>query len=277
MSEGRQALVPIEQKQVEFYGDQVMAVLVSRDQQQAIYIPLRHICDLLGVSYQGQIRRIKDDPVLAKKLAGVNITFTPDPESGGGGTQTVNCIPLSYLNGWLFGINAKRVKEEIRDRLILYQERCYDVLAEAFQEGRLTAEPEFDELLANDTPAAQAYKMASAIMKMARQQLLLESRVDTHDVRLSQYESRLESVEAALGNPEGLVTPEQAMQISQAVKAVSHELGKKSRRNEYGGVYGELYRRYGINSYKNVPKDKYEDAMAWLNEWLQSLISDSPF
>jgi hypothetical protein len=34
-------------------------------------------------------------------------------------------LPIDYLNGWLFGINAKRVKEDVRDRLIIYQERCY--------------------------------------------------------------------------------------------------------------------------------------------------------
>ncbi|MCP5094319.1 MAG: hypothetical protein GY943_02070 [Chloroflexi bacterium] len=52
-------------------------------------------------------------------------------------------------------------------------------------------------------------------------------------------------IEGQLGDTAHHITPEQAMQISQAVKAVAHELGKRSKRNEYGGVYGELYRRYG--------------------------------
>jgi hypothetical protein len=58
-------------------------------------VSLRQMCDLLGISYQGQMRRIKDDPVLAKQVKGVNITFTP---SGGrvGGTQTTNCLPIDY-------------------------------------------------------------------------------------------------------------------------------------------------------------------------------------
>jgi hypothetical protein len=277
MYEGTKALVPLEQKQVEFYGDTVTAVLVKQRGQETIFVPLRHMCDLLGVSYQGQIRRIKEDAVLSKKLAGVNITFTPDPQTGGGGAQVVNCIPLSYLNGWLFGINAKRVKAEVRDRLILYQERCYEVLAEAFREGRLTAEPGFEDLLTNDSPAAQAYKMAAAIMQMARQQLMLEVAVESHAAQLQEHENRLETLEITLGDPSHHLTPSQAMQISQAVKAIAQELGKSSRRNEYGGVYGELYRRYEVNSYKALPRDKFEDALNWLNEWLQSLIDDNPF
>lgn len=79
------------------------------------------------------------------------------------------------------------------------------------------------------------------------------------------------------GDPERFVTPDQVMQISQSVKAAAHKLGRRSARNEYGGVYGELYRRYGINSYKALPKGKFEDALNWLNEWLQSLVSDTLF
>jgi hypothetical protein len=287
MGEGEKskALVPVQQKQVEFYGDKIMAVLVEKGRQEMIYVPLRHMCDLLGVSYQGQIRRIKEDAVLARKLAGVNITFTPDPETGGGGTQIVNCIPLSYLNGWLFGINARRVKEEVRERLILYQEKCYEVLAEAFQEGRLTADPDLEALLhSGQSEAAQAYRMLQGLLKLARNQVIMEaqlqaavSRVDAHDIQLVEHTERLEEIESMLGSPEQLVRPEQAMQISQAVKAVAHELGKRSGRNEYGGVYGELYRRYGINSYKALPQKQFENALSWLNEWLQSLIDGTPF
>lgn len=187
------------------------------------------------------------------------------------------CLPLDYLNGFLFGVSATRVRPELQERVILYQERCYKVLSEAFQEGRLTSDPDFDDLLASDTPAAQAYKMAAAIMKMARQQLMLEAQLETHTTQLADHENRLELVEEQLGDTKRHITPEQAMQISQAVKAVAHELGKRTKRNEYGGVYGELYRRYNINSYKILPKSKFEDALNWLNEWLQSMISDSPF
>jgi hypothetical protein len=180
------------------------------------------------------------------------------------------CLPLDYISGFLFGVNANRVKQELRDRVILYQKNCYKVLAEAFTEGRLTADPSFDELLAGDSPAAMAYRMATALQVMARQQLILESRVDEHD-------KRLEELEAQLGDPERFITPDQAMQLSQAVKTVALKLSKTSGRNEYGGVYGELYRKYGITSYKELPAAKYEDAMSWLNEWRGSIEGDVPF
>lgn len=276
MSNDSKALVPVEQKQVLFYEDEITAVLVRVDEREEVFVPIRPICDFLGVAWAAQRRRINRDPVLSKEVQGVTVTVTP--ESGSPQKQEMLCLPLDYLNGWLFGINATRVKDEIRDRLIQYQRECYKVLAEAFREGRLTAEPAFDELLASDSPAAQAYKMAAAIMKMARQQILLESKLETHEVRLDDYAQRLETVEAALGDPDRYISNAQASRISQAVKAVAMEFSKQSGRNEYGGVYGQLYRKFEIASYRELPASKYEEAMAWLSEWYQELTdSDVPF
>lgn len=274
----KEILQPVEQKQVIFYEDEITAVLVKTDRGQDIYVPIRPICEMMEIDWSSQLRRIKRDPVLAKHLAGVVVMTTPDPETGGGGPQTTNCLPLDYLNGWLFGINANRVKPEIKDRLIRYQEECYRVLAEAFREGRLTADPAFSDLLNSDSPAAQAYKMASAIMQMARQQLLLESELETTKTQVQDNTQRLEVIEASLGAPGRQITPEQATQISQAVKAIAMILSKRSGRNEYGGVYGELYRKFGVPSYRELPASKYDEAMHWLREWWQSLTDKTvPF
>ena len=151
------------------------------------------------------------------------------------------------------------------------------MLWEAFQEGRLTADTPFAELLESDSPAAQAYKMARAMMHLARQQLLLEGQLETHTAQLADHEQRLEQVEETLGDPGRHITPEQASQISQAVKTVAMALGARTGRNEYGGVYGEFYRRFGITSYKLLPASRFEEAMTFLTEWHQSLEGDEAF
>ena len=104
MIEKTKALVPVEQKQVVFYEDEVTAVLVEQTGKLEVYVPIRPICELLGVDWPSQYRRINRDPVLSNKLTGVVVTTTPDPITGGGGPQTTRCLPLDYLNGWLFGI-----------------------------------------------------------------------------------------------------------------------------------------------------------------------------
>ncbi len=278
------ALVPVEQKQVIFNDDEITAVLVQEGNYREVFVSIRQMCDRLGVSYQGQMRRINDDPVLAKQVKGVNITFTPIAARGGG-EQTTNCLPIDYLNGWLFGINANRVKPEVRARLIVYQEKCYKALAEAFREGRLTTDSDLDELLqTSESGAAQAYRMLQALVKLARQQFFMEARIgeqsrriDMHDQQLAAYAERLEEIEIILGDPGRHVTPEQASQISQAVKAIAMKLGDRSGRNEYGGVYGELYRRFGITAYKELPASRFDAAMDFLNDWHARLTGNTAF
>ncbi len=275
------ALEPVEQQQVLFYDDEVTAVLVEVGERREVFVPLRPLVDNLGLAWSGQYERLRRDPVLSAEIRSVRVTRTEAARSEKGGTVEVNremvCLPLDYLNGWLFGINAARAKAEIRERLIRYQRECYRVLHEAFVEGRLSADPEFAELLTSDSPAAQAYRIAAAMMRLARQQLVLEAQVETQGRQLADHERRLEEVEATLGDTGRQITPDQASQISQAVKAVAMALGKKSGRNEYGGVYGEFYRRFGITGYKLLPARRFEEAMSFLAEWHQSLEGTVPF
>jgi len=270
------ALIPVEQKEVDFYGDTIVAVRTGKG---AIFVPVRPICDLLGVDWSAQRRRIARDPVMGAEAMSVAITTTDiDPDSRRPRTSAMLALPLDYVSGFLFGINADRIKPEIRERLIQYQRECYKVLAEAFTEGRLTVDPSFDDLLQADTPAAQAYRMARALMEMARQQLILEARLGDHAAQLTAHEDRLEQIEATLGDRGRFITPEQAGSISQAVKAIAMALGKKSGRNEYGAIYGEFYRKFGIPSYRELPARRFDEAARFLAEWYQTITGEGlPF
>lgn len=276
MSDESRALVPIDERAVDFYGDELTAVLIQEGDRREIYIPVRPIVEYLGLAWSGQFERLQRDAILSEAIRGVRVTRTP---GRGGGSQEMLALPLKFLPGFLFGVNANRVKEELRERVLRYQRECYDVLADAFQEGRLTSEPGFSELAEGDSPAAVAYRMAAAVMRLARQQLLLEARQEQVEGRVEDHERRLEVIEVTLGNPDRLITPAQATRLSQAVKAVAMELGKQTKRNEYGGVYGELYRRFDVPGYKELPAAKFDEAMSWLTDWWQQLTGsdDVPF
>lgn len=252
----------VEQKTVIFYDDELIAI---RSDEGQVYVSLRQMCDALGLDPQAQTRRIDRHTILSDGLEGVDKLATP------GGAQKAYVLRVDLVPLWLSGIRTSAVKEEIRAKMEKYQREAAKVLWEAFQEGRLTADAGFDELLDNDSPAAQAYKMATAVMKMARQQLLLESQLASHTTLLSDHERRLEFIEEQLGDTGRYITPDQASQISQAVKTVAMELGKRSKKNEYGSVYGQMYRKFGITGYKQLPGSQFDAAMRWLTEWYQTI------
>ncbi len=255
------ALTPVEERIVQFYGDEIKGVRVTRSPsgQSEFYVPLRPLCDYLGVSYSGQRERIERDAVLSTKLQSVIIDTS-------GGPQEMQCLSLDYLNGWLFGINANRVKEENRPRVIRYQEECYLVLRDAFQGAR------------SSDPLAQVEQLGQALITLAREQREFNNRLENAEERMETMDRRLVAVESRVA-PAEQVTEEQAQQISQAVKAIAYKLSERSGRNEYGGVYSQLYSQFGITSYKLLPAGRYEEAMAFLTEWWQQVAgtAGAPF
>lgn len=264
------ALTPIEQKVVDFYGDSVTAVRVD---DGTIYVPVRPICDLIGVTRQGQQERIARDPILSEASQSIVITDTSGSVTLPQG-RSMLCIPLDYLNGWLFGINANRVKESVRESLLKYQRDCYRVLFEAFGRNQVTARPD-NELMTSDDPAAVAYRNALELANIARDQYYLTRRVSLAETVMAEYGQRLDLIEAQLSNPERFLDESQCEQIAAAVKLIGANLSQQSGKNEYGSVYGQFYSKFGVTSYKRLPAAKFEDAMGWLRQWWQKISSDS--
>lgn len=257
-----------QQKTVDFEGDTLLAV---QDESGDIYVPLRHLCDAIGVSRQGQMQRIRRSDVLRDGFRQGIVAY----EGGerGGGEQMTSLLRADLVPLWLAGISTRAIQDEAaREKIKQYQRRAAKVLWEAFQEGRLTR----DLPATADASALQALEMAEAVYKLARSHVQLTSRVDVHEERLEDFGDRLEAIESALSGQQ-TVTEEQASQISQAVKAVAVALGKATKSNQFGAVYGELYRRFGITSYKLLPARRFEEAMRFLTEWHQSVVGDEPF
>jgi hypothetical protein len=82
MSDEDRALVPTDQRTIDFYGDELTAVLVEDEHGQTVYVPIRPICDFLGVAWSPQRRRINRDVVLSRVAMSVTVTVTDiDPSS----------------------------------------------------------------------------------------------------------------------------------------------------------------------------------------------------
>lgn len=113
---------------VNFRGDE----LYGFKQDDGIFVALKPIVEAMGMDWSAQYRRAQRDPVLSE---GIAIMATPFGRSGG---QEAVCLKMELVNGWLFGIDSSRIKDEtVRERVILYQRECYGVLFKHFYKGGL--------------------------------------------------------------------------------------------------------------------------------------------
>ncbi|HBC7422649.1 TPA: phage antirepressor N-terminal domain-containing protein, partial [Serratia marcescens] len=77
------------------------------------YTPMRPIIDGMGLTYQGQVEKLK-----SRFSKGVREIIIPTA----GGPQTMLCLQLRKLAAWLATIQPNKVKPEIRDNVIQYQD-----------------------------------------------------------------------------------------------------------------------------------------------------------
>lgn len=137
---------------VPFHGDTLFAV---RDGAE-IRVALKPITDRLGLDWSSQHKRIGRDPILSQ---GMVIMTIPSP----GGAQDTATLPLGLLAGWLFGIDASRVKPEARDLVLTYQRECHATLFRRFFAPR-------DEAPVRIEPAREeSVSVRHGLVKEARQ------------------------------------------------------------------------------------------------------------
>lgn len=134
---------------VQFYGDELEAV----EQDGRVRVSIRRFCDNLGLDFSSQLQKLK-----GKAWAVVGEITTTGPD---GKQYTTACIDLDTLPGWLFSIDARKVKEQVREKLARYQKEAARILADHFL-GRRVGAAEFraiQEMIRREVAAACARQL----------------------------------------------------------------------------------------------------------------------
>ncbi|WP_419179051.1 phage antirepressor N-terminal domain-containing protein [Klebsiella pneumoniae] len=154
-----------------FYGNSLFVV----EHNGEPYTPMKPIIDGMGMDWASQFTKLKQ----RFKTSIVKITMQLP---GDNQRRDIICLALRKLAGWLQTISPNKVRPEIRDRVIQYQEECDDVLYEYWTKGevknprkavktapgKITADQQFaiKELVMSRGQALPKEKQAKAIITM---------------------------------------------------------------------------------------------------------------
>ena len=117
------AMTEIKSLEVPFYGNNL--VLVDVDSEP--YVAMKPIVEGMGMDWAGQFTKLKSNP----KRWGIEIISIPSKS----GDQQAICLPLRKTAAWLMTISPNKVKPEIREKIIQYQNECDDVLWKYWNAG----------------------------------------------------------------------------------------------------------------------------------------------
>lgn len=104
-------------------GVEIFAEITEKGQ---VYIPVKPICEAIGVAFQSQHLKLQEHELLAPTIT-LRMIVAAD-----GKRREMVCLPLEYVYGWIFTINTKNVSEKAHDSVLRYQRECYDILYRHF-------------------------------------------------------------------------------------------------------------------------------------------------
>jgi len=125
-------------------------------------IPIKPICEALGIAYEPQFTKLKEHDFLSSTVT-LSVMVGAD-----GKDREMVCLPYEFIFGWLFTINPKNVKPEAQEAVEKYQIECYKVLFAHFAEPQIfLAEQKkvTDDLLDQREKAKLNFRKADVILK----------------------------------------------------------------------------------------------------------------
>ena len=226
-------------KSVDLMGDTVMA---AQDSDGVIWVGIRWMCQGMGMTdgqYKRQIKNIQKDLLL--KSSGSNLLLNK-----GSGEREVFCLKLDYLPMWLAKITitekTRTERPEFADKLLEYQLKAKDILAEAF--------------LPKQNPPAT---IEGQIQLLAQGHTKLKEEVDS-------IREDLESLKMDLP-----IFPVEADRITKEVRRKGVETlgGKQSKAYQnkslrtklYNDLYCDLKHNFNVRSYKSIKRNDCEKAL----------------
>ncbi|CAK1816789.1 phage antirepressor N-terminal domain-containing protein [Vibrio crassostreae] len=102
---------------VPFHGSNLLVVGHNNEP----YIPMKPIVEGIGLNWKTQYRKLAGN---SDRWSMVMMTTVASDNKN----RETTCIPLRKLFGWLQTLQPNRIREEIRDKVIQYQNECDDVL-----------------------------------------------------------------------------------------------------------------------------------------------------
>ena len=148
--------------------------IVCPVEKEEIYVAIKQINEALGLDHSSQVKRVRKDAILGSTV--VELTTVGLDER----LREMVCIPLHYLNGWLFTIDDSKVKPDTKKNLLSYKRECYKVLFNHFYEiPKMLEENARDEydLLANNI------KIDEEIIKLSHNLQLTEDAIKIGKLR----------------------------------------------------------------------------------------------
>lgn len=225
---------------IPFHG----SALRVREVDGQVWVAVKPICEHLGIAWQPQLAKLSSDA----KFSCNDIVIT----AADGKNYSTTCLPQDQLLGWLYTINANKIKVESRPLLLAYQKETTRAISDYWTKGAAVRPSAAAPVQEADSMLAM-FEMSLNAMKEQRAQL-------------GQLALKTDAIEQKLNTLP--INGHQKRQVHKAVRQLALLLGGKP--HHYQKAWRELYDRFEIVAYGDLPASRFEEAMQFLSKLLEA-------
>ncbi|WP_053087166.1 phage antirepressor N-terminal domain-containing protein [Acinetobacter bereziniae] len=195
------------------FNNQQIPVFMQEDRP---YVAMKPICENIGLDWEAQRQRIKRNSVLSLTACMIKVVASDQK------VREVLALPLGVLNGWLMGVDANKVKPEIKDTLLKYQLECYDVLYKHFMpkavkqidHRQYVSKKEHDEMVLKYHRLFRTYDDSIDVLRNQVRQMETKNR--RYDIQQHQRSVTIEWISQSYNIPVDIVIEE--LEIAQLIE-----------------------------------------------------------
>lgn len=135
------------------------AELLLVDHSGEPFVPMRPVVQGMGLDWKSQHAKLG-----AGRFSTCMVEITTQL-LGDTQRRAVSCLPLRKLPGWLMSIHPNKVRPDLREGIIAYQNECDDVLWSYWNEGRAVRNDDRTlETVLNSTIGTDGFHMLGAVL-----------------------------------------------------------------------------------------------------------------
>ena len=223
---------------VSFHGHELVTVQVN----EVPHVAMRPLVEAIGLDWRGQHDKLTSRP---DKWS---VVMIPTVASDGFRREMV-CLPLRKLNGWLFSIDAERVSPELREKVVMYQDECFEVLHDYWAGRRRQFSPDLQNRLWYRMQPVLTTQQLAAALRSNMDQVRGRARWNAsyfragheyHVVAQHEIQDLREQAAAVFACPISPFATELTVWTKDGARAMAMCLGGKGR----SALYGQLERTY---------------------------------
>src|SRR4028119_1361149 len=241
---------------IEFEGDNLVAVLLEGE---GVAVPVRAICQALGLDVQSQSDRLRDHEVLAE---GLRLVRVPQGKQ----LRSVVALLHRYIPFWLATIVPAQVKEDVRPKLVRYQVELVDLLATLYGGELRTTQP------VQTDPTTQAIQQqlqeTMVELRLLREAMVVAQQrtaeqITVHDDRIETIEHLLDDLQQQFSG-QTTITAQQQEIIKRSIQRLAKRYKQRTGQEMFARLFGQFCIDLGTPKYSLLPAKKYADALTWL-------------